>query len=346
MRKPIKRVRVGELTLGDGRIYIQSMTNTDTKDVEATVSQIRELVAAGCEIVRVAAYDVDAARAIKYIKEKVSVPIVADVHYDPKVAIQAIKAGADKLRINPGNFPERALEEVVFAAKDRGIAIRVGANSGSLNKEFVGRYPERYMALAESALEHVSRLESFGFEDIVVSVKSSDVIETVRANRYVRERVDYPLHIGLTEAGYGVQAIIKSSVAIGALLLEGIGETIRVSLSSEPLKEVRVAKWLLGSLNLRNVPDLVACPTCARAEIDVVKIAEEIASVLDTTEKPVKIAVMGCVVNGIGEGADADIGIAGTKTGAVLMKKGRVISQIPREKIIETLLKEIESWEV
>ncbi|RLG29282.1 4-hydroxy-3-methylbut-2-en-1-yl diphosphate synthase [Methanosarcinales archaeon] len=343
--KEVRRVRVGNLALGDGRVYVQSMTNVDTKDVEATVLQIERLATVGCEIVRVAAYDLEAANALKRIKERISIPLVADIHYDAKIAIRAIEAGVDKIRINPGNIPSKALKEVVAAAKEHGVAIRVGANSGSLKREFLEHYREKHVALAESVLEHVRALERLGFEDIVVSAKSSDVTETVEANRYVRNKVDYPLHVGLTEAGYGSQAIVKSAIAIGTLLMEGIGETIRVSLSADPVEEVRVAKWILGSLHLRKVPDLVACPTCARAEIDVMKLAEKVIALLDKFDKPIKVAVMGCVVNGIGEGADADIGVAGTKSGAVLMNKGRIVAQVPQDEIFQVLRREIENWE-
>lgn len=334
-----KVVKVGKVLIGRGHpISIQSMTNTKTSDVEATVHQIRELAAAGCEIVRVAVPDLESARAIKTIKQllDIDVPIVADVHYDHRLAIGAIKNGADKIRINPGNIGQNwKVKELVEVAKQHSVPIRVGANSGSLRKEFEEKY-DRTTALAESALYEVRLLEKFGFYDIVISVKSSDVLETVRANEYIASKVDYPLHVGLTEAGVGETAIIKSSIAIGHLFLKGIGNTIRVSIAGDPIKEVIVAKKILSSIGLRKLGQVIACPTCGRCEIDVEKIAKTIEPLIENTE--LIVAVMGCVVNGVGEGRHADIGVAGTKDGAAIFESGEIVKTVPREKIVEELL--------
>ncbi|KAF2957644.1 4-hydroxy-3-methylbut-2-en-1-yl diphosphate synthase [Thermotoga sp. Ku-13t] len=336
-------VRVGNVFIGQGYpVSIQSMTNTKTVDVDATVRQIRELVAAGCEIVRVAVADFESAKAINKIKEALDleVPIVADVHYDYRLAIEAIKNGADKVRINPGNIGQDwKVKELVDVAKEYSVPIRVGANSGSLRKDFEEKY-DRITALAESALYEVRLLEKFGFYNIVISVKSTDVLETIKANEYVASKVDYPLHIGLTEAGVGEAAIIKSAIAIGHLLLRGIGNTMRVSIAGDPIKEVIVARKILASIGLRKFGQVIACPTCARCEIDVEQIARAIEPIVEKTD--LTVAVMGCVVNGIGEGKHADIGVAGTKNGAAIFKSGTIIKTVSREKIIEELIKLIE----
>lgn len=332
-------VKVGKVLIGQGHpISIQSMTNTKTNDVEATVRQIRELAAAGCEIVRVAVPDIESARAIGTIKKLLDtdVPIVADVHYDHRLAIEAIKSGADKIRINPGNIGQDwKVRELVEVAKERSVPIRVGANSGSLRKDFEERY-DRPTALAESALYEVRLLEKLGFYDIVISVKSSDVLETIRANEYIASKVDYPLHIGLTEAGVGETAMIKSSITIGHLLLKGIGNTIRVSIAGDPIKEVIVAKKILSSIGLRKLGQVIACPTCGRCEIDVERIAKTIEPLVENYD--LIVAVMGCVVNGVGEGKHADIGVAGTKDGAAIFESGKIIKTVPHEKIVEELL--------
>ncbi|MDK2923836.1 MAG: (E)-4-hydroxy-3-methylbut-2-enyl-diphosphate synthase [Pseudothermotoga sp.] len=338
-----KAVKVGKVFIGKGYpVSIQSMTNTKTSDVDATVKQIKELVVAGCEIVRVAVVDLESARSIREIKQLLGsdVPIVADVHYDHRLAIEAIKNGADKVRINPGNIGQDwKVKELVEVAKERSIPIRVGANSGSLRKDFEQKY-DRITALAESALYEVRLLERLGFFDIVISVKSTDVLETVKANEYVASKVEYPLHIGLTEAGVGETAIVKSSIAIGHLLLEGIGNTVRVSIAGDPIKEVIVARRILASLGLRKAGQVIACPTCGRCEIDVEKIAKTIEPLVEKTD--LTVAVMGCIVNGVGEGRHADIGVAGTKQKAVIFESGRIVKTIPSDTIVDELIKLIE----
>lgn len=336
-------VKVGKVFIGKGYpVSIQSMTNTKTSDVDATVKQIKELVVAGCEIVRVAVPDLESARSIRKIKQLLDfdVPIVADVHYDHRLAIEAIKSGADKVRINPGNIGQDwKVKELVEVAKERSIPIRVGANSGSLRKDFEQKY-DRITALAESALYEVRLLERLGFFDIVISVKSTDVLETIKANEYVASKVEYPLHIGLTEAGVGETAIVKSSIAIGHLLLEGIGNTVRVSIAGDPIKEVIVARRILASLGLRKAGQVIACPTCGRCEIDVEKIAKTIEPLVEKTD--LTVAVMGCIVNGVGEGRHADIGVAGTRQKAVLFESGKILKTIAPDTIVEELIKLIE----
>jgi len=342
----LKKVRVGKLVLGNGRVYIQSMTNTDTADVKATVEQIYRLEAAGCEMVRVAVYDMESARRVKEIKSRISIPLIADVHFDHRVAIEAIRHGADKIRLNPGNIGEKhRVEEIARCAGDHGVPIRVGANAGSIKRRYLDKYP-RYVALAESALDEVRILEKVGFHEIVVSVKSSDVVETVQATRYVRKRVQYPLHIGLTEAGVGYQAIVKSSIALGTLLMEGIGDTIRVSLTGDPVNEVKVARAILGSLGLKDVPQLIACPTCARVTIDVEKVARLLEKELMNIDGNFKVAVMGCVVNGPGEAADADIGMFGVKNDkVVVLEKGKSEKFFcSTDEAVEYLLEVIRKW--
>lgn len=306
------KVRIGNIVIGDGEpVAIQSMTNTPTFDVEKTVSQIKSLERAGVEIIRASVPDEESAKALKDIKERINVPIVADIHFDYKLALLSIEMGADKIRINPGNIgSDWKVKELARAAKERGIPIRVGSNSGSLPKDLES-YEDRYVALAEAALREVRILENVGFENIVVSVKSSDPIETIRANEYVRDKVDYPLHIGVTEAGVYESAVISSSFALGYLLYKGIGDTIRVSIAGDPVREVIVARKLLSYLGLRKEPRVVACPSCARAVFDVEKIAKDVEKKLFELRKPVTFSVLGCYVNGIGEGKHADAGIAG-----------------------------------
>lgn len=332
-----KAVRIGKIFIGDGNpIAIQSMTNTKTIDVEQTVQQIRMLQEAGCDIVRVAVPDLDSAKAIKSIKDHIDIPLVADIHFDHRLAIEAIKSGADKIRINPGNIGEDwKIEELVRVAKEFQIPIRVGSNIGSLRKEFESRY-DRVMALAESALHEVRLLEKLEFFEIVVSVKSSDVIETIKANEYIVQKIDYPIHLGITEAGTYETSIVKSSVGIGYLLINHIGDTIRVSIAGDPIREIYIARKLLVSLHLRKGGQVIACPTCARSEIDVEEIAKSIETLVENTN--LTVAVMGCVVNGIGEGRHADFGIAGTKGGAAIFKEGRIIKTVKREYIYDELL--------
>lgn len=332
-----KVVRIGKISIGGGNpIAIQSMTNTKTVDIDQTVQQIKNLQRAGCDIVRVAVPDLDSARAIKSIKKQIDIPLVADIHFDYRLAIEAIKNGVDKIRINPGNIGEDwKIKELAKAAKESQIPIRVGSNIGSLKKEFESKY-DRAIALAESALYEVQLLEKFEFLDIVISVKSSDVVETIRANEYIAQKVHYPIHIGITEAGTYETSVVKSSVGIGYLLLKNIGDTIRVSIAGDPTKEVHVARKLLVSLHLRKGGQVIACPTCARSEFDVEQVAKLIEPLVEETN--LVVAVMGCVVNGIGEGRHSDIGIAGTKDGAVIFKDGQIIKAIKREHICDEFI--------
>lgn len=337
-------MKVGNILIGGGnRISIQSMTNTDTKDVRSTLQQIDALVKAGCEIVRISLPDLESAKVVKELKKHVSVPLVGDIHFDHRIAIEAIKNGIDKIRINPGNIgSEEKVAEVVKVAKEYNVPIRVGANSGSLPKDL--EHLPRFEALGEAALREVRTLERHGFENIVISVKSSDVLETIQANRYIGSIVDYPLHVGVTEAGTLYNSLIKSSLALGVLILEGLVDTIRISIAGDPVNEVIAAKKLLTFLKLRSGPNVVACPTCARTLFDVEKVALEIEKRVSNIEKDITISVLGCVVNGIGEGKDADVGIAGVKNGVVVFYKGEIIGTYTFEegiKKVEELISEI-----
>ncbi|HNS67814.1 MAG TPA: flavodoxin-dependent (E)-4-hydroxy-3-methylbut-2-enyl-diphosphate synthase [Mesotoga infera] len=330
-----KTVKVGTVTIGGGNpVSVQSMTNTKTVDTQSTLEQIERLAGAGCEIVRVSVPDNESAVALKSITLESPLPVVADIHFDYRLAIESIRNGAAKVRINPGNFgQEWKIVETVKIAKEHNVPIRVGANSGSIDQNF--SHLCRVTALAESALAQVRLLEKAGFEDIIISVKASSVSETVEATRYVSEKVDYPLHLGVTEAGFGLDSIVKSSIGIGALLLSGIGDTIRVSISGDPIQEVEVAFSILKALNLRPGPDIISCPTCARTEINVEKLAREVKQWLKGIDDDITVAIMGCVVNGLGEGKEADIGIAGTRTGGVIFMKGRIVEQTARGELEE-----------
>lgn len=344
-RKKTRKVKVGNLYIGgDSKITIQSMTNTDTRDVEATVAQINELKAAGCEIVRVAVPDMEAAEAIKGIVEKVNIPLVADIHFDYRLALKAVENGISAIRINPGNIGKRErVEAVVKACKEKNIPIRIGVNSGSLSKELLDKYgrvcPE---ALVESALEHVKILEELDFRDIVISLKSSDIRTMIDSYRLASEKVDYPLHLGVTEAGTLWRGTIKSSIGIGTLLAEGIGDTMRISLTGDPVEEVKVGKEILKNFGLLPGMKFVSCPTCGRTEIDLISIANEVESRLEGNKKDIKVAVMGCIVNGPGEARDADIGIAGGKGEGIIFRKGKVVKRVKEKDLVDELLKLIE----
>lgn len=346
-RRPTRQVRVGNVPIGGGApISIQSMTNTPTWDVGATVAQIKALEEAGCDIVRVAVPDMASAEAVKAIKEQIGIPLVADIHFDHRLALKAMENGADKIRINPGNIGSKEkVREVVNMASQRGIPIRIGVNSGSLEKQLLGKYGRACAeALAESALNHAALLEDMGFGDIVISIKSSDVVMSYRAHQLISEKTDYPLHIGITEAGTPYRGIIKSAVGIGALLLNGIGDTLRVSLTGDPVEEVRAAKEILRACGLyRKGIQFISCPTCGRTQIDLIGIANKVEEALEGLDKPIKVAIMGCVVNGPGEAREADIGIAGGKGLAVLFKKGQIIKKVDEDKIVETLIQEIKA---
>ena len=345
-RKDTRKIKVGNMTIGgDNTVSIQSMTNTKTKDVEATVEQILELEKAGCEIIRVACLDEEDAEAIKDIKPKIHIPIVADIHFDYKIALKAIESGVDKLRINPGNIGGRdRVEKVVNACKEKNIPIRIGVNAGSLEKELLEKYGGKPTAeaMVESAIKHIKILEELDFYDICVSLKASNLDLCIEAYEKASEAFNYPLHIGITEAGTAFSGTIKSSIGLGVLLREGIGNTLRVSLSDDPIEEIKVAKEILKDCGLyKKSPTLVSCPTCGRTQIKLIPIAKEVENFLQTIEADITVAVMGCAVNGPGEAKEADIGIAGGIKEGLLFKKGEVIKKVPQEKIVEVLKQEI-----
>ena len=332
-------VRVGDVLIGGGNpVVVQSMTNTRTSDVPATVEQVRRLIRAGCEIVRVAVPNMEVAQAIREIKREVSVPIVADIHYDHRLALLALDAGVDKLRLNPGNIRDpQKIREVAQAAAERGVPIRVGVNAGSVDKRFLKNGEVTPEGLVEAALWEVQLLEGVGFHDIVISLKAHEVPLTVEANRLIAEEVDYPLHLGITEPGPGMPGTVRSAVGIGILLSEGIGDTIRVSLPGDPVREVEVAWEILKALELRERgPVFVTCPTCGRAGIDVAGIAEEVRQALSDIKKPLSIAIMGCPVNGLGEAQRADFAILGGKGYGTIYAHGEVaIPKVPEERLAE-----------
>lgn len=336
-----KAIQVGNVTVGGGApVSIQSMTNTPTDDVEATLAQIRALAAAGCDIVRVAVPDMAAARAVGKLKEHCPLPLVVDIHFDYKLALEAIAAGADKVRINPGNIggPDR-VKAVADACRQRGIPIRIGVNGGSLEKELLAKYgrvcPE---AMVESAFGHIRLLQRFDFDDICVSLKSSSVPITMKAYQLMREQSHYPLHIGVTEAGTVRMGTLKSAVGIGGLLALGIGDTMRVSLSADPVQEVYAARDILKAAGIRREgAELVSCPTCGRTRIDLISLANEVEERLKGVDKPITVAVMGCVVNGPGEASAADCGIAGGVGEGLLFKKGQIIKKVPQDQLVDEL---------
>lgn len=345
-RKETKKIKVGDLYIGgDSPITVQSMTNTDTRDIKATIDQIKRLEEAGCEIIRLAVPDQEAAAAIKEIKKAASIPVVADIHFDYRLALACIENRVDKVRINPGNIGDRKrVKQVVDAAKSRLIPIRIGVNSGSVEKHILQKYngvtPE---GMVESALGHAAILEDLNYDQIAFSIKASSVPMTVAAYRLMSQRSRYPLHIGVTEAGTVYKGTIKSSVGIGCLLAEGIGDTLRVSLTGDPLEEVKVGIEILKSLGLRKKGvEFVSCPTCGRTEINLIGIANEVEKKLQSLNKNIKVAVMGCAVNGPGEAREADIGIAGGKGEALIFKKGQIIRKVSQDKIVEELMKEID----
>ncbi|OAA82774.1 flavodoxin-dependent (E)-4-hydroxy-3-methylbut-2-enyl-diphosphate synthase [Clostridium ljungdahlii] len=342
-----KTVKVGNIFLGgDFPVAVQSMTNTDTRNVEATTAQISELKEAGCDIVRCAVPDDIACSSMKKIIERVDIPLVADIHFDYKLALKSIENGISALRINPGNIGNiERVREVARAAKEANIPIRIGVNSGSLKKDILNKYGRVCSdALVDSALEHVKILENVGFYDIVISIKSSNVNQMVESYRKISEIVDYPLHLGVTEAGTIWRGTIKSSIGIGTLLMEGIGDTIRVSLTGNPVEEVRVGKEILKSCGLiKEGVEFISCPTCGRTEIDLIKIAEQVEKRLLNMHKNIKVAVMGCVVNGPGEAREADIGIAGGKGEGIIFKKGKIVKKVSEENLVEALIEEIKN---
>ena len=343
-RRMTRKVRVGSVEIGgDSPISVQSMTNTDTRDAQATIGQITRLQKAGCEIVRIAVFDEDCVENIKEIKANTSVPLVADIHFDYKLAVDSIEQGIDKLRINPGNIgSEKGVKEIVNAARERLIPIRIGVNSGSIKKEFLYKYGNTPKAMAESGLEQIGILEKLGYQEIVISLKASNVEKTVETYRYIAQRIDYPLHLGVTEAGTSWSGTIKSAIGIGSLLLDGIGDTLRVSLTADPTEEVRVGKEILKTLGIRKEGiEIISCPTCGRCNIELEHIVNAVQQQISDIKDPITIAVMGCVVNGPGEAREADIGIAGGKGRVVLFKKGETIGTYPQEEAVARLVSEI-----
>ena len=342
-----KQIRIGAVPVGGGApVAIQSMCNTRTDDVTATVEQIHRLEAAGCEIVRVAVPDMAAAHAVGAIRERIHIPLVVDIHFDYKLALESIAAGADKVRINPGNIGGAdRVEAVAKACREKKIPIRIGVNGGSLEKELLAKYggvcPE---ALVESAFGHIALLNRYDFDDICVSLKSSSVPVTMAAYRLMSERSDYPLHLGVTEAGTRTMGTIKSAIGIGGLLAMGIGDTFRVTLTADPVEEIVVAKQILQAAGLRqDGPNLIACPTCGRTRIDLIPLAREVERRLQSVDKPITVAVMGCVVNGPGEASAADVGIAGGDGEGVLFAHGKVLKKVPEEQLVEELFTLIET---
>lgn len=346
-RHKTRTVRIGDVAIGgDNPIRIQSMCNTKTENVEATVAQIRALAAAGCEIIRVAVPNEAAALALKDIRRQIKLPLVADIHFDYRLALAAMENGADKIRINPGNIGEDwKLREVVNAAKERNIPIRVGVNSGSLEKEILKKYGGvTAEGIVESALEKVGRIEELGYENLVISIKSSDVLMCIKAHELLAAKTDYPLHIGITEAGTLLRGTVKSAVGLGVILYEGIGDTIRVSLTGDPLEEIKAAREILKSLGLRKGGvEVVSCPTCGRTEIDLIGLANQVEGLVERySDLDVRVAVMGCVVNGPGEAREADFGVAGGKGAGVLIRKGEVIRTMPESELLPALEAELQ----
>ena len=346
-RHKTRTVRIGDVAIGgENPIRIQSMCNTKTENVEATVAQIRALAAAGCEIIRVAVPNEAAALALKDIRRQIKLPLVADIHFDYRLALAAMENGADKIRINPGNIGEDwKLREVVNVAKERNIPIRVGVNSGSLEKEILKKYGGATAeGIVESALEKVGRIEELGYENLVISIKSSDVLMCIRAHELLADKTDYPLHIGITEAGTLLRGTVKSAVGLGVILYEGIGDTIRVSLTGDPLEEIKAAREILKSLGLRKGGvEVVSCPTCGRTEIDLIGLANQVEGLVERySDLDVRVAVMGCVVNGPGEAREADFGVAGGKGAGVLIRKGEVIRTMPESELLPALEAELQ----
>ncbi|MDR9502263.1 MAG: flavodoxin-dependent (E)-4-hydroxy-3-methylbut-2-enyl-diphosphate synthase [Desulfurivibrionaceae bacterium] len=346
-RKKTRQITVGTVKIGgDAPIAVQSMTNTDTRDVAGTVAQIHALADAGCEIIRVAVLDLEAAAALKKIREQITLPLIADIHFDHRLAVASMEQGAQGIRINPGNIGDREkLQKVVDAAKSHHVPIRVGVNSGSVEKEILKKHGHPTpAALVESALRNVALLEGLGFREIKISIKSSDVLTTLAAYRQLARATDYPLHLGVTEAGGLIAGTVKSSVALGMLLYEGIGDTLRISLTRDPVEEIRVCYELLRCLKIRERgPELISCPTCGRCQINLFGLAEKVEAYIQTMKTPLKIAVMGCVVNGPGEAKEADIGLAGGNGFGIIFKKGQLYKKVPEADLFEVFIKELDA---
>lgn len=347
-RDHTRTVRIGDRIIGGGNpILIQSMTNTPTEDVESTIAQIKRLEAAGCDIVRCTVPTVEAARAVREIKKQIGIPLVADIHFDYKMAIAAIENGADKIRINPGNIGgTEKVRAVVEAAREKNIPIRVGVNSGSLEKHLLEKYGGvTAQGLVESALDKVHMIEELGYDNLVISIKSSDVLMCVKAHELLAEQTFYPIHVGITEAGTLWSGNIKSALGLGLILNQGIGDTIRVSLSGDPAQEIKSARLILRTLGLaKGGIEVVSCPTCGRTKIDLIGLAEQVEQMTEDYPLNIKVAVMGCAVNGPGEAKEADIGIAGGIGEGLLIKKGKVIKKVPEERLLQVLKEELDNW--
>lgn len=347
-RKLTKEIAIGDRVIGGNHpILIQSMTNTKTEDIEATVAQIKQLAIAGCDIIRCAIPSMEAAQALSEIKKQINIPVVADIHFDYRLAIAAMEHGADKIRINPGNIGSKdRIQAVVDAAKERNIPIRVGVNSGSLEKEIVAKYGGvTAEGIVESALDKVHMIEALGYENLVVSIKSSDVMMCVKAHELIAEKISYPLHVGITESGTLISGNIKSSIGLSLILSQGIGDTIRVSLTGDPAEEIKSAKLILKTLGLRKGGvEVVSCPTCGRTQIDLISLANQVEEIVAAYPLDIKVAVMGCVVNGPGEAKGADIGIAGGIGEGLLIKHGEVVRKMPEKELLEALRYELEHW--
>ena len=345
-REQTKVVQIGDRKIGGGNpIAIQSMTNTKTEDVDATVKQILSLEQTGCDIIRCAVPTMEAAKALAKIKKQIHIPLVADIHFDYRLAIAAMENGADKIRINPGNIGSKErVQAVVDVAKERNIPIRVGVNSGSLEKEIVEKYGQvTAEGLVESALDKVAMIEDMGYDNLVISIKSSDVLMCIKAHELIAKQTNYPLHVGVTESGSLIAGNIKSAIGLGNILYQGIGDTIRVSLTGDPVEEIRSAKLILKSLGLRKGGvTVVSCPTCGRTQIDLIGLAGKVEKMVSDLDLDIKVAVMGCVVNGPGEAKEADLGIAGGKGEGLLIKKGEVIAKVPEEQLLDALKKELD----
>lgn len=347
-REKTKVIKIGNKVIGGGNpIMIQSMTNTKTEDVAATVNQILRLQDAGCDIIRCTVPNIDAARAIAEIKKEISIPLVADIHFDYRMAIAAMENGADKIRINPGNIGSKErVAEVVRVAKERNIPIRVGVNSGSLEKELVEKYHGvTAEGIVESALDKVRMIEDMDYDNLVISIKSSDVLMSVKAHELLAGKTPYPLHVGITESGTVTSGNIKSSIGLGIILHEGIGDTIRVSLTGDPIEEIKSAKLILRTLGLRKGGiEVVSCPTCGRTNIDLIGLATQVENLVQNYDLDIKVAVMGCAVNGPGEAKEADIGIAGGIGEGLLIKKGEIVRKVPENELLATLKHELDNW--
>jgi len=347
-RSQTKQVNIGGVIIGGGNpIAIQSMCNTPTEDVAATVAQILKLEEAGCQIIRCTVPTIEAAQAVKEIKKQIHIPLVADIHFDYKMAIAAMENGADKIRINPGNIGgKEKLEAVVEVAKERNIPIRVGVNSGSLEREIVAKYGGvTAKGIVESAIDKVHMIEDAGYDNMVVSIKSSDVMMCVEAHKLISESIAYPLHVGITEAGTLISGNIKSSIGLGLILNQGIGDTIRVSLTGDPVEEIKSAKLILRTLGLRKGGiEVVSCPTCGRTKIDLIGLANSVETMVAGYDLDIKVAVMGCAVNGPGEAKEADLGVAGGKGEGLIIKKGEIIKKVPEDKLLSELKAELDNW--